>query len=187
MSYAATSTTGRDNTYKFKFSYDEATETLHNDDLAQYKALPAAKTILITFPLKGHGQSPYLHKTYVQTHGGASGAINFIQLGTSGIFTIPHQDMWVTRHSRYDTNNLRAIAEDELKALGGCVLNLSGLWGGERQVRHWIDRVAKTKAMLREKTSLHMIHGLDVARAIVAVHEDFSKAAGERYVSSQRT
>ena len=64
------------------------------------------------------------------------------------------------------------------------MLNLSGLWGGERQPKKWIDRVAATKEQLREKTSLHMIHGEDVARGIVAVHRSFSEAIGERFVCS---
>ena len=32
------------------------------------------------------------------------------------------------------------------------------------------------------KTSLHMVHGLDVARAIMAVHDQFSLAAGSRWI-----
>ncbi|KAH9828520.1 hypothetical protein Tdes44962_MAKER09265, partial [Teratosphaeria destructans] len=63
----------------------------------------------------------------------------------------------------------RAGAEDALLALGGCVLNLSGLWGGTRDPRQWVERVARTKEEVRAKTSLHMIHGQDVARAILAV------------------
>ena len=30
--------------------------------------------------------------------------------------------------------------------------------------------------------SLHLIHGLDVSRAILAVHEQFSKAGGQRWI-----
>jgi len=62
------------------------------------------------------------------------------------------------------------------------VLNLSGLWGGERHPRHWIDRVAATKEQLKSKKSLHMIHGVDVARAIFAVHHHIQQALGQRYV-----
>jgi hypothetical protein len=92
-------------------------------------------------------------------------------------------DVWsTTNNTKYDTSNTRAIAEDELIALGGCVLNLSGLWGGARQVKHWLDRVADTKEKLASKQSLHMVHGLDVARSIVAVHQQFSKATGQRWV-----
>lgn len=87
----------------------------------------------------------------------------------------------MNRHSGYDKANARAVAEDELLGLGGCVLNLSGLWGGERHPRNWIGRVAGTKEMLRGKGSLHMIHGVDVARAVVAVSKAFT--AGERWVS----
>jgi len=71
--------------------------------------------------------------------------------------------------------------------LGGCVLNLSGLWGGERQPRHWLDRVAGSKEKLKDKTSLHMVHGVDVARSILAVHRNFGPAKGQRFVSSSST
>jgi hypothetical protein len=84
--------------------------------------------------------------------------------------------------AKYDASNARAIAEDELISLGGCVLNLSGLWGGDRQPIHWIDRVADTKEKLASKKSLHMVHGLDVARSVIAVHQRFTKAAGQRWV-----
>jgi hypothetical protein len=82
------------------------------------------------------------------------------------------------------------------------VLNLAGLWGGQRVVRNWLPRVAPTKDALADKVtdlrpskrvarsligvslqgSLHLIHGLDLARAILAVHSDFSKAAGQRWL-----
>jgi len=138
--------------------------------------------VLITFPLRGEHQSTHLYNSYVETHKLDNAQYQFVQLGSTGIFTIPNQDLWVTRHSRYDKSNARAIAEDELLQLGGCVLNLSGLWGGARQPRNWIDRVASTKEKLKEKTSLHLIHGHDVARAIVAVHRNFSRAMGQRFV-----
>lgn len=179
ISYAATTTTGRDGTIKFKFDHDDSS----ND---QYYSLPKAKTILITFPLKGTGQSKHLVSSYIATHShggdGSLASFQFIQLGSTGIWQIPQPDTWVTRHSIYDKTNARAIAEDELLTLGGCVLNLAGLWGGSRQVRNWLGRVLKSKQVLKEKGSLHLIHGLDVSRAIVAVHEKFT--AGERWVGS---
>ena len=63
------------------------------------------------------------------------------------------------------------------------MLNLSGLWGGERLPKRWIDRVAATKEQLEGKKSLHMIHGKDVAAAILGVHARFEVARGERFVS----
>ena len=171
VAYTATSTTGRDGTLKFVF--DPAAT-----DKEQYSQLPDAETILITFPLKGTGQSKLLLGLYTDSHPQARP--NYVQLGSTGIWQIPDQTLWVTRHSKYDTSNARAIAEDELLSLGGCVLNLSGLWGGTRQPRNFVKRVAPTKEQLKAKTSLHMIHGQDVARAILALHRDYT--GGERWV-----
>jgi hypothetical protein len=172
VSYAATTTTGRDGTLKFIFDPN-------SDSLEPYKVLPAAQTILITFPLTGKGQSALLLNLYAATH--PSATPHYIQLGSSGIFSIPEQTLWATRHSAYDRSDSRAIAEDELLGLGGCVLNLSGLWGRSRQPRNWINRVAATKEQLAGKTSLHMVHGVDVARGVLAVSRAFT--ARERWVS----
>jgi hypothetical protein len=182
ITYAATTTTGRDHTYEFKFEFEDATEKMSDDSWKQLATLPLAKTILITFPLKSKAQTSALYKCYVECHSQEKTAHQFIQLGSTGIFQTPDQDCWVTRHSKYDKSNARAIAEDELLQLGGCVLNLSGLWGGERKPIHWIDRVASTKEKLAEKKSLHMVHGQDVARGIIAVHQKFHEAKGQRFV-----
>lgn len=66
------------------------------------------------------------------------------------------------------------------------MLNLSGLWGGQRMVKHWVDRVASTKDQLKTKTSLHMIHGEDVARGIIAVHKSWKLAKGQRFVRFEK-
>ena len=172
-SHAATSTTGREGTIEFKF--DAATDTV--DD---YSVLPDADNILITFPLRGKAQSSHLLSRYKRSH--PSVQPKWLQLGSTGIFSIPDQPLWMDRHSKYDTLNERAIAEDELRALGGCVLNLAGLWGGERQPRNFVPRVAQTKEQLKGKTSLHMVHGQDVARAIVGLFEHYTP--GDRWVST---
>lgn len=117
--FAATTTTGRDGTLKFNFNPEER-------DSAYFGSLPSARNVLITFPLKGKGQSQLLIESYKRTHPRVAGHVHFIQLGSSGIFQIPEQKLWVTRHSSYDKDNSRAQAEDELLGLGGCVLNLSG-------------------------------------------------------------
>ena len=70
--------------------------------------------------------------------------------------------------------------EDELLGLKGCVLNLAGLYGGERSPRSWVVRVAKTKAEVKAKKALHLIHGEDVARAIIGVHAKFTP--GKRWL-----
>ncbi|KAL5314390.1 hypothetical protein ACEPPN_018816 [Leptodophora sp. 'Broadleaf-Isolate-01'] len=196
ITHAATTTTGRDGTLKFQFSLPKKHD--QEPDLKPYSALPAAKTVLITFPLRGAEETKYLVESYIKTHSHSSLSElrsepreketdaetkpAFIQLGSTGLFTIPSQSPWVTRHSPYNTTDARGQAEDALLSLGGCVLDLAGLWGGERNARHWIDRVAATKDALSAKKSLHMIHGLDVARGIVAVHGRWEKARGERFI-----
>jgi hypothetical protein len=167
VEYIATSTTGRSGTVKFIFDPD-ATES------KAFEILPEATTVLITFPLKGVGQSSKLVDFYHETH---TSKPHFVQLGSTGIWQAEGQAGWMDRHSPYDTKNERAIAEDELMLRGGSVLNLSGLWGGERSVRRLVRRAASTKARLEGKGSLHLIHGRDVARAIYAVHKDWPGAS----------
>ena len=54
------------------------------------------------------------------------------------------------------------------------MLNLAGLYGGERNPKNWITRVAKSKDQVKGKKALHLIHGEDVGRAIIAVHKHFT-------------
>lgn len=136
--------------------------------------------------------------------------LNIIQLGSSGIFDggptldstgwdgpgkFQAGSTWIDRHSPYDLKNARAQSEDEMLKLNNdtpacwsetkfrtTVLNLCGLWGGNRSIRKYVSKVAPTKEGLRSKSSIHMIHGLDVARAIVAVLDRFSLAAGQRWI-----
>ena len=66
---------------------------------------------------------------------------------------------WLDRHSPFDESNDRAKAEIEFldlnkessTAIKTTVLNLSGLWGGERHPKHWVERVADTKEKLANK------------------------------------
>lgn len=174
--FAATTTDGRPvaGSPTIKWSFDPSAPV--PDQKAAFAVLPRARHILITFPLKGKGQSDLLARTYTVTHHhhhGEDGGGRFIQLGSTGIWqSDPAQKPWLDRRSPYNTttgDGGRAVAEDELLALGGCVLNLAGLWGGSRDARHWVDRVATTKEAVKSKMSLHMIHGVDVARVIVAL------------------
>ncbi|KAH7068143.1 hypothetical protein BKA63DRAFT_521211 [Paraphoma chrysanthemicola] len=167
--YAATTTTGRDATIPFKFDPESG-------DASPYKRLPAAKTVLITFPLKGHGQSKTLVGLYRSIHGAHN---HWIQLGSTGIFNkLPHD--WSTDSSPYDTSDPRAVAEDELLGLHGTVLDLSGLYGGTRVPRTWLPRLAKSKADVKARGAVHFVHGEDVARAIVASHE--KPSPGKRWI-----
>ena len=169
ISHAATTTTGRDGTIPFKFAPDSSDEE-------PYKRLPSARTVLITFPLVGTGQSKHITHLYRTVHGEES---HWIQLGSTGIFN--QSDDWSTEDSPYDKLDSRAIAEDELReAVGGCVLDLAGLYGGTRNPRSWISRLAKSKDDLRKRKAVHFVHGEDVARAIIATHRAFTP--GKRWI-----
>ncbi|GAA5847529.1 hypothetical protein JCM5353_004940 [Sporobolomyces roseus] len=187
ISFASTTRDGRNSSIKWEFNPD-------SNDPAHYDSLPAAKTVLISFPIKGEGGSRNLVEGYEKSKGGKRA--RWIQLGSTGIWdggpTLIGSQIqsskesssggppsysttsfeWTDRHSPYDKTNARAIAEDELLSMHNetFVLNLSGLWGGERDPSNWISRIASSKAALEVKGSLHLIHGLDVSRAILAVH-----------------
>jgi hypothetical protein len=216
ISYRATTRSGRDGTIAFEYDdnvpsefaaaaaapseYDAAAAAAaapsEYDAAASFEALPPARTVLITFPLRGAGRSRHLTELYRRTH--PQTAACFIQLGSSGIFTPGSaqdsgiltpgsaqdtgilQEPWITRHSPYDTANGRAVAEDELLGLGGAVLDLAGLWGGARSPRDWLARVADSRDKLAAKGSLHLVHGEDVARAVVALSQDFTP--GQRWL-----
>ncbi|KAI0890742.1 uncharacterized protein GGS22DRAFT_151725 [Annulohypoxylon maeteangense] len=174
IKYAATTTDGRDGTIHFRFDPESR-------DSAPFKTLPSADTVLITFPLRGQGQSKHLVRMYESTHQiSEQYKPNFVQLGATSIWTEP---TWHDENSPYDRTNVRAIAEDELIEFSqGAVLNLAGLYGASRQPRDWVDRVIKSKAELKAKGALHVIHGEDVARAIVALHRNFTP--GKRWLLS---
>lgn len=167
--HAETTTTGRDGTIPFQFDPDSG-------NAEPYKRLPSARTVLVTFPLVGHSQSKNIMGLYRSVHGAQN---NWIQLGSSGIFNQLPND-WSTDDSAYDKSDKRAIAEDELLELGGCVLNLSGLYGGQRVPRTWLPRLGKSKDDVRKRGAVHFIHGEDVARAIIATHRKFTP--GKRWI-----
>lgn len=169
ISHAETTTTGRDNTLPFKFDPDSG-------DAEPYKNLPSAHTVIITFPLVGHSQSKTIVGLYRSIHGAKN---NWVQLGSTGIFNQLPKD-WSTDDSPYDKSDARAIAEDELLELGGCALDLSGLYGGQRVPRTWLPRLAKCKDDVRKRGAVHFVHGEDVARAIVATHQKFTP--GKRWI-----
>ncbi|KAF9444692.1 hypothetical protein P691DRAFT_711478 [Macrolepiota fuliginosa MF-IS2] len=182
--FAATSRSGRDATIPFVFDPD-------SDDQTVYETLPDAQTVLITFPIQKGGASQRLVEGYKSTRRNKMDKVGFIQLGATSIWDPtktsegPSNGPWCDRHSPY-SHTARAVCEDELLALSpstpAIVLNLAGLWGDQRLPRNWVGRVAPTKDALRSKGSLHLIHGIDVARAVLAVHGNLSRAQGQRWI-----
>ncbi|KAG7097731.1 hypothetical protein E1B28_005051 [Marasmius oreades] len=190
VTYAATTRSGSERTIQFTFDPE-------SDDPIPYKRLPDAHTVLITFPITVKGGSEKLVKLYQQTRQDTGLEPRFIQLGATSLWgdssrnnpnaklTKPSITEWYDRHSPIKVNP-RGEEENALLALSPetptTVLNLAGLWGGSRSMRNWVDKVLPTKEVLKYKASLHMIHGLDVARAILAVHLHTQFPAGERWI-----
>lgn len=172
ISFAATTTNGRNGTIPFKFDPT-------SDDTSQFEHLPSARTVLITFPLEGKGQAKRLVELYTKTHNAdKEEPPNYIQLGVTSIWTA---EDWNNDASPYNKEHPRAIAEDELMACApASVLSLAGLYGAERQPRNWLTRVVTNKDVLRNKGCLHVIHGLDVAHAIVKLYRGFTP--GKRWM-----
>ncbi|KAJ3754582.1 hypothetical protein EV360DRAFT_51369 [Lentinula raphanica] len=175
LSFATTTRTGTNDTIKFLFDQN-------SDDPTPFSILPDAKTVLISFPITASGGSERLVHLYKTTRADENLNPAFIQLGATSIWA---ENRWYDRHSSYNADE-RANAEDELLALSPgtptTVLNLAGLYGGDRSMKKWVGRVAPTKEVLKNKGSIHMIHGIDVAQATIAVHNNFSKASGQRWL-----
>ena len=159
----ATTTTGRDGTIAFAYS-----DNLTNKD---YQKLPEAATILITFPLPSLQSPQKFLAGFTAQHRNPA---NFILLGSTRAFAVKNQ-VWHTSSGPF-LPDVRINIENEFLGLGGCVLNLAGLWGGSRIVSQWISRVADTMVKLQEKTSLHLIHGADVARLVLQVARQFTRS-----------
>ena len=102
----------------------------------------------------------------------------------------PSSSPWTDRNSPYNKDNPRASAEDAFLSLAKdtdspaqvSVLCLSGLWGHGRSPRRFIGMLASSKEALRGLGSVPLVHGRDVARAILAMHNRWQKADGERWI-----
>ncbi|KAJ2456180.1 hypothetical protein EV183_000106 [Coemansia sp. RSA 2336] len=163
MSVASTTTDGRENTIKWKFSTDTPLD---------FSALPAAiDSVVVTFPVQGEAAMRQLVDGYLAYHRSLNAdykSPRWIYLGSSRAF----KQVPSSRFTKPDLNagGLRAFAEECLiNEYGGCVLNLVGLWGGKRVPREWSRFYTKDKLRNRlNDRSLHLIHGADAARAIRA-------------------
>jgi hypothetical protein len=80
VSFAATSRGGREDTILFNF--DPSSENVE-----QYKSLPNATTILITFPVTGNVKALLNGYQKARSGVGKDARVNWIQLGSIGSFT----------------------------------------------------------------------------------------------------
>ncbi|KAJ2782251.1 hypothetical protein H4R18_002395 [Coemansia javaensis] len=160
--YAATTTDGRDGTVRWRFG----------EDGCAFSPLPAASVVVVTFPLQGRDAAARLaggYAQHVRAAAGGSAAVRWICLGSTRAFT----ETPSTRHTRPDPalGGARAEAEEYMvREHAAQVLNLAGLWGGERAPGRWGRFYTRDRLRQRiESRSLHLLHGADAARAIHAV------------------
>ncbi|KAJ1555687.1 hypothetical protein HK405_014614 [Cladochytrium tenue] len=187
VAVAATTTSGRDGTVPFSFDQRPGAPP----DPAAFRRLPAANSaVLVTFPLQGKDMATRFVDLYLETHpplpqispSPPPPPPHFILLGSTSAYNPQHpaDDPWCDRHSPLaDPAQPRVAAEEALlthPALArhpATVLSLAGLYAGRDDSRHPArfvrNRVAPTREALRDRTSVHFIHGEDVARAVLAV------------------
>ncbi|TIA87446.1 hypothetical protein E3P99_03153 [Wallemia hederae] len=146
----------------------------------QVGRLPIARTVVIVFPIRGEGRVKRLYESYTRIKASAQ----WIQLGSTGIWGSkqPGQSPWIDRFTAPDSSNPRYQAEEELLKLSSdssptAILNLAGLYGQQRKPSNFLIRVQES---LEQKGSVHFVHGVDVARAIILMHEKFTP--GQRWI-----
>ena len=176
LSHAGTTRDGRDGSVPFNFDPADV-----EGAKKQLLKTPLARTVLITFPVRGPEAIETLLEAYASTHPG-SNDVRYVLLGAT---TIWKGDRWHDESSPHDKNDARGQAEDWLlHHLGsrGVVLNLAGLYGGQRHPKSWLVRVAKSKEAVKGKGAVHLIHGEDVARAVILSIVKWTAVAGNRWI-----
>ncbi|PHZ08159.1 uncharacterized protein RHIMIDRAFT_183511, partial [Rhizopus microsporus ATCC 52813] len=174
MDYAATTRDGRNGTIIWTLPDNCAS--------LDVTSLPFAQTVLVTFPIKQPQCLDALINAYEAQHGQSS---QWILLSSTRPFSGDPADRHTPLDRSKDTG--RMSAEDTLIQRGGSVLHLAGLWGNQRQPKNWVPRFPTAEAIRNKllQRQLHLIHGKDVARAILAVHQQFKP--GERWIITDQT
>lgn len=138
-----------------------------------FQHLPPAQMVVTIFPLKSN-LVQQLVSSYEQA---TSCSPAWLALGSTGAWQKPGVS---NSDSPINPDNERAQAEEILLSLHSnkkeegrktAVLNLAGLYGDERNPANFAKRAADTKEKLKGKTSLHLVHGNDVARAILEMYK----------------
>ncbi|CEG68381.1 hypothetical protein RMATCC62417_04652 [Rhizopus microsporus] len=174
IDYAATTRDGRNDTIVWTLP--------DNCAFLNVSSLPFAQTVLVTFPVKQPQCLDALIDAYEAQHKQSS---QWILLSSTRPFSGDPADRHTPLDRSKDTG--RMSAEDTLIQRGGSVLHLAGLWGNQRQPKNWVPRFPTAEAIRNKllQRQLHLIHGKDVARAILAVHQQFKP--GERWIITDQT
>ena len=179
LSYAYTTTTGREGSIKFVFHShppEDSNSPTASNEKDQFSQLPRAKTVLITFPVKGKPALRRLVHGYENVN--PQNTTQWILLGSTGVYALPPDHppdsfRWFDNESDPTAPSERWDAEAcLLEEFQGCVLNLSGLYGEPgRDRKIWERALPDSKEGLAAKKSVHFIHGRDVARVVLRVSE----------------
>lgn len=144
--------------------------TVHDSiNVQSCQHLPAAQMVVTVFPLK-IDLVQQLINAYEQA---TSCSPAWVALGSTGAWQKPGIS---DSNSSINPDNERAKAEEILLQMHEgnrrrtSVLNLAGLYGDERNPVNFAKRACDTKEKLEKKTSLHLVHGIDVARAILGMY-----------------
>ncbi|KAH8553030.1 hypothetical protein BGW37DRAFT_488096 [Umbelopsis sp. PMI_123] len=170
VSFAATTRDGRNGTIGWTMT-----------DTPDVSTLPWAQTVLVTFPVMSADIMSDLIDNYTATKGPS----NWILMSSTRIFSADPSDRHTPIDPTLDTGRLPA--ENVVIKKNGTVLHLCGLWGAQRQPKNWLSRFTKRESIKGKILSrqLHLIHGRDIARAILAVHNQFTP--GERWLITDQT
>lgn len=198
ISYAYTSRSGTRHRHAAQGPITFSTAADENEgagSITGLDALPSADNIVVVFPLRSPESATRLVEAYESAHPG--GSARWIALGSSGAWG---KGVHTSASPPSTPMSPRAESEAALLALDSSsssspsssnrrtvVLNLTGLYDDEiRLPANFAKRVGDSKDKLAGKTSLHLIHGRDLARAVVALAQSSSTAPvwGKRWIVS---
>ncbi|CAE7232033.1 unnamed protein product [Rhizoctonia solani] len=160
------------------------------------EALPKAKTVVVMFPVDNWADLSGLVEGYQKSNGDSL----WVLIGSTRGWQVTdtRSDHVITRHTPLPPNApARSLVEEQflkVYSVRGVVLNLVGLHGrppvsedsphsAPRLVPNFLKRIGSTKDALKQKTSVHFVHGFDAALAILLVHQQAEKMTGRWIVS----
>lgn len=135
------------------------------------KLLPDARLVVVVFALKDSTAAKELVLNYeaLVAERGNDVRPRWCILGSTGNWGPGIH----TSSSPVTSPSPRSLSEDAVLAATArraIILNLAGLYGGStRHPINWLSKVAGSQEKLAAKASLHLVHGDDVARAVIAV------------------
>lgn len=159
-------------------------EVGEQQDIQAFKALPRADMVVIIFPLTSDRFVDSLIGTYEKVKECQPA---WLALGSTSAWS----KGFSTSSTPILETNARAMSEAHLLSYNDehrktAVLNLSGLYGGSRDPSNFAKKVGETMEKLEGKTSLHLVHGKDVAQAIIGMWDTLKDSKKQDEVWGKR-